>query len=176
MFDLHSRARHYTLGALVCVAAAAVAACAHTQQAPPSDSASPRAQGGWGGGGGGHMRHRGGPHGDQMLKDLNLTKDQQAQVQLIRDRYRLKADSLRLGGAGHDSTNRSAFRAVMMQEMSDIRALLTPNQQKQFDDRMAKMKERRAQHDSHDGHDGHDEHDGPPPSDQGGTPPPPPPQ
>jgi Spy/CpxP family protein refolding chaperone len=106
-----------------------------------------------------------------MLKDLNLTKDQQAQVQLIRDRYRLKADSLRLGGAApHDSTSRAAFRAVMTQEMSDIRAVLNPDQQKQFDDKMAKMKERRAQHGGHDGHDGP-----PPPAGQNGNPPPPPP-
>ena len=168
MFDSNSRARHYALGALVCVAAAALSACSHTQKAPAPDSASPRAQGNWKGGGGQHMRHRGGPQGDPMLKDLNLTKDQQAQVQLIRDRYRLKADSLRLGGAAHDSTSRAAFRSVMTQEMSEIRAVLTPDQQKQFDDKMAKLKERRAQHGNRDG--------STPPADQGSTPPPAPPQ
>jgi protein CpxP len=170
MFDMNSRVRHYTLGALVCVAATALSACAHSQQTPPADSVSPRTQGNWRGGDGPRMRHRGGPHGDQMLKDLNLTKDQQAQVQLIRDRYRLKADSLRLGGAAHDSTTRAAFRSVMMQEMSDIRAVLNPDQQKQFDDKMAKMKERRAQHGDRDGHDGP-----PPPDGPNGNPPPPPP-
>ena len=170
MFDSNSRARYYLLGALVCVSAATLSACAHTQQAPPADSASPRASGNWRGGGGDHMRHRGGPHGDPMLKDLNLTKDQQAQVLLIRDRYRLKADSLRLGGAAHDSTSRAAFRSVMMQQMNEIRAVLTADQQKQFDDKMAKMKERRAQHSGRDGH------DAPPPDGQNGNPPPPPPQ
>jgi Spy/CpxP family protein refolding chaperone len=115
------------------------------------------------------MRHRGGQGEDPMLKDLNLTKDQQSQVQLIRDRYRLKADSLRLGGAPHDSTSRAAFRSVMTQEMSEIRAVLTPDQQKQFDDKMAKMKERHAQHGGRDGQ------DGPPPAGQNGNPPPPPP-
>jgi Spy/CpxP family protein refolding chaperone len=144
MFDSNSRARHYTLGALVCAATVMLSACAHSQQPTPADSASPRAQGEWGGGQ--RMRHRGGPHGDPMLKDLNLTKDQQAQVQLIRDRYRLKADSLRVGGAAHDSTSRAAFRSMMTQEMGEIRAVLTPDQQKQFDDKIAKMKERRAQH------------------------------
>jgi Spy/CpxP family protein refolding chaperone len=154
MFDLNSRARHFTLGALVCAATAMLSARAHAQQAAPADSASPRTQGERGGGQ--RMRHRGGPHGDPMLKDLNLTKDQHAQVQLIRDRYRLRADSLRAGGAAHDSTSRAAFRSMMTQEMSEIRAVLTPDQQKQFDDKMAKMKERRAQH--------------------GGNAPPPPPQ
>lgn len=106
-----------------------------------------------------------------MLKDLNLTKDQQAQVQLIRDRYRLKADSLRVGGAAHDSTSRAAIRSIMTQEMSEIRAVLTPDQQKQFDDKIAKMKERRAQHGDRDG-----QHGPPSPDNQGGNPPPPPPQ
>ena len=54
---------------------------------------------------------------------------------------------MRMGSAAHDSTNRSAFRSMMTQEMGEIRAVLTPDQQKQFDDRMAKMRERRQQHD-----------------------------
>ena len=167
MFDLNSRARHVTLGALLCVAAAALSACAHSQQAPPADSASPRSQGGYGGS---RMRQRGGPHGDMMFEGLNLTKDQRAQVTLIRDRYKLKADSMRMGTTAHDSTSRSAFRSMMTQEMSEIRAVLTPDQQKQLDDRMAKMRERRQQHGGPGGHDGP-----PPPDNDGGAPPPPPP-
>lgn len=155
MFDLNTRARHLTLGALICAAVATVSACAHTQQTPPADSASPRWQGR--GGDGARMRHHGGRHGAPMLEGLNLTTDQTAQVQLIRDRYRLKADSLRLGRAPGDSSTRAEFRTVMTQELGEIRALLTPDQQKQFDDRVAKMKERHQQHD------GHGNHDGPPP-------------
>jgi Spy/CpxP family protein refolding chaperone len=166
MFDLNSRARHFTLGAIVCASAVLVSACAHTQQTPPPDSASPRGQGGeWGrGGDGSHMRRGGGQRGDPMLEGLNLTKDQHAQVTLIHDRYRLKTDSLRMGNAAHDSTGRAQFRTIMTAEMGEIRGVLTPDQQKQFDEKMAKMKERRAQHDGHDGAGGHD-----------GPPPPPPP-
>jgi protein CpxP len=165
MFDLNSRARHMTLGALVCAAVTLVTACAHTQQTPPADSASPRGQGDWhrGGGDGSRMRHGGGPHGDRMLEDLNLTKDQKAQVQLIRDKYRLKADSLRTESTAHDSTSRAQFRTVMTQEFGEIRAVLTPDQQKKFDDKLAKMKERREQHGDHGDHDGPGGHDGPPP-------------
>jgi Spy/CpxP family protein refolding chaperone len=158
MFDLNSRARLVTLGALVCVAAATTAGCAHTQQAAPADSASPHGHGGWQGG---RMRHGGGPRGDRMLDDLNLTKDQRSQVTLIRDRYRLKADSMRTSGAAHDSTSRSAFRSMMQQEMAEIRNVLTPDQQKQFDDKMATMRERHQQHGDRNGHD---------------NPPPPPPE
>lgn len=169
MFDLNSRARQLTLGALVCAAVTFASACAHSQQTPPSDSATPQNQGNWhrGGGDGSRMRHGSGPHGDRMFDDLGLTKDQHAQVQLIRDRYRLKADSLRMGSSAHDSTSRAQFRTVMMQEMGEIRAVLTPDQQKKFDDKMAKMKERHEQHDAHGDHEGPAGHDG-------GQPPPPP--
>ena len=172
MFDSNSRARRCTLGALLCVAAASVTACAHSQQAPPADSASPQGQGGWQGS---RMRHRGGRGGDRMFEGLNLTKDQRAQINLIRDRYKLQADSLRMGGSAHDSTSRAAFRSLMTQEMGEIRNVLTPDQQKQFDDRMAKMRERRARHGGQGGEDVHGGHDGPPPPDSsGGNPPPPP--
>lgn len=143
MFDIHSRARSYTLGALLCAAAVAVTACAHSQQAAPADSASPRQ---YDGSRGGHGGMRGGQHGDRMLGDLNLTKDQRAQINLIRDRYKLQADSLRMNNGGRDSTSRAAFHAMMTQEMSDIRAVLNPDQQKQFDDRMAKMREHHHMH------------------------------
>lgn len=161
MFDLNSRARHATLGALLCVAAATLAACAHTQQAPPSDSASPRGQGQHDGDGS-RMRHRGGDHGD-MLKDLNLTKEQHEQVKAIHDRYRQQAESLRKNGAGRDSTSREQFRSMRKQEMSEIRAILTPDQQKQFDDKTAKMQERREHHDDHGDHGDHDAAPPPPP-------------
>ena len=86
MFHSISRARRYTLGTLVCVAAATVTACAHSQQTPPADSASPRAQDD---GQGSRMRHRGEQRGDRMLEGLNLTQDQRDQIRVIRDRYRL---------------------------------------------------------------------------------------
>jgi protein CpxP len=174
MLDSDSRARRYTLGALLCVAAVSVSACAHSQQTPPADSASPSGQGRWQGS---QMRHRGGSHGDRMFEGLNLTKDQRSQITLIRDRYKLQADSLRAGGAAHDSTSRAAFRSLMTQQMGEIRGVLTPDQQKKFDDKIAKMRERAAKRGGHGDQDDHDGHDGPPPppNNSGGNPPPPPP-
>jgi Spy/CpxP family protein refolding chaperone len=171
MFDSISRARRYTLGTLFCVAAATLTGCAHSQQAPPADSASPRSQDD---SQGPRMRQRGGPRGDRMLEGLNLTKDQRDQIAVIRDRYKLQADSMRMGGAAHDSTNRSAFRSLMMQEMHEIRGVLTPDQQKQFDDKMAQMRERRRQNGQRGNYDHRGDHDGPP-SDSTGSPPPAPP-
>ena len=170
MFHSISRARRYTLGTLFCVAAATVTACAHSQQTPPADSASPSAQDGHGS----RMRHRGGAPGDRMLEGLNLTKDQRDQINVIRDRYRLQADSMRMGGAAHDSTSRSAFRSLMMDEMREISGVLTPDQQQQFDDRMAKMRERRQQNGQRGDYDHHGDHDGPPSDSTGSAPPAPP--
>ncbi|MEP7065099.1 MAG: Spy/CpxP family protein refolding chaperone [Gemmatimonadota bacterium] len=170
MFDTNARARRLTLGTLFCMAAATLTACAHSQQAPPADSASPRAGGDWQGS---RMRHRG-QHGDRMLEGLDLTKDQKDRVARIHDRYKLQADSMRVKGATRDSTSRSAFRSMMMQEMSEIRGVLTPDQQKQFDDRMAKMRERHQQNDGRGDRYDHDGHDGPPPDNSGNPPPPPP--
>jgi Spy/CpxP family protein refolding chaperone len=166
-----SRARRYSLGTLLCVAAATVTACAHSQQAPPADSASPRAQDD---GQGSQMRHRGAQRGDRMLEGLNLTQDQRDQIRVIRDRYKLQADSLRMGGETHDSSNRSEFRSLMMQEMREIRGVLTPDQQQQFDDRMAQMRERRRQNGQSGDYDRHGDRDAPPADSTGGAPPAPP--
>ena len=171
MFHSNPRARRYTLGTLLCVAAATVTACAHSQQAPPADSASPRVEGDRQGS---HMRHRSGRRGDRMLEGLNLTKDQRDQITLIRDNYKLRADSLRMGGAPRDSTNRAAFRSLMMQEMGEIRGVLTPDQQKQFDDRMATMRERHERNGQRGDYNHRDDHDGPPsPADSSNVNPPP---
>jgi Spy/CpxP family protein refolding chaperone len=116
------------------------------------------------------MRHRGGDRGDRMFQGMNLTKDQRAKIKVIRDRYKLQADSLRMGGAAHDSTSRAAFRSLMTQQMSEIRSVLTPDQQKQLDDKMANMRDRRAKHGGRDGRNGPPT----PPDSSGGNPPPPP--
>lgn len=163
MFDLNSRARQVTLGAVLCVAAVTLTACAHTQQAPSSDSASPRRQGQWQHDGhGSRMKHGGDHHGDMMM-GLDLTKEQHEQVKAIHDRYRQQAQSMHKDGAIRDSTSREQHRSMMKQEMGEIRAVLTPDQQKQFDENMAKMKERYEHHDGQGDHDGHGDHDAPPP-------------
>lgn len=139
MFDLTSRARAYTLGALFCAAAVTVTACTHAQQAAPADSASPRQYDGARG-------HHGGMRGGGMLRGLDLTPDQRSKISAIRDRYKPQMDSLRAQASGRDSTTRAGFHTVMMQEMSEIRGVLTPDQQKKLDDRMAKMREHRHMH------------------------------
>lgn len=143
MFDMTSRARSYTLGALFCAATMAVTACAHPQQAAPADSSAPRQ---YDGPRGRHGGMRGGHRGGGMLDGLDLTQDQRAQIAVIRDRYKLQADSLRLNAGGRDSTSRAGFRSMMTQQMSDIRAVLNADQQKKLDDRLAQMREHHHMH------------------------------
>jgi Spy/CpxP family protein refolding chaperone len=138
MFDFIARSRTLALATFVCAAAVTAAACAHTQQVPPAsaDDTAPQQQGGHRYGG----RHQRGDAG--MMRGIQLTSDQRAQITLIRDRYRLQADSLRQASAPRDSTARAAFRSLMMQQRSDIRAVLTPDQQTTFDQNLAAMQQR----------------------------------
>lgn len=141
MFDMTSRARGYTLSAFLCAAAVAVTACSHAQQPAPNDS-SPRQYNGMRG-------QRGGMRGDGMFRGLDLTQDQRTKISAIRERYKPQMDSIRAQTSARDSTTRAAFRTVMTQEMGDIRGVLTADQQKKLDDRMAKMREHRHMHDGH---------------------------
>ena len=93
-------------------------------------------------------RHRGGHGGRQarLLKGIQLTAQQQQQVQAIRDKYRGQMQQLRSqsGDAKPDSATRAQFRQQMEQQLGEIRNVLTPDQQKTFDQNVAQMRERRA--------------------------------
>ncbi|MDQ2890761.1 MAG: Spy/CpxP family protein refolding chaperone [Gemmatimonadota bacterium] len=104
---------------------------------------------------------RHGHHG-MMLKELNLTADQKTRIKAIHARYKpqMKAkaatfkpdrDAMKAARARGDSAGVRAARArlqadmaptrqVREQEMNDVRAVLTPAQQQQFDAERARMK------------------------------------
>jgi len=71
-----------------------------------------------------------------MTKTLNLTADQQAKVQPILDQAKPQIKAI------HQDAMQKA-RAVMDDAMSKIRPLLTPEQQKKFDDLKAAHQEMR---------------------------------
>lgn len=91
--------------------------------------------GGQGGheGHGGHGRHGGGHHGrghDQhVMRQLNLTDAQQAQVRTIREETRARAEQLRAGG--DRETQRAQMRALHEDSRRRIDAVLTPAQRQQ---------------------------------------------
>ncbi|MEK0431068.1 MAG: hypothetical protein RL139_872 [Gemmatimonadota bacterium] len=97
--------------------------------------------GGMGGGRGG-MGGQGGMMGRQnemLFKDITLTAAQQAKVDSIQAKGREEMMAMMQSG-GQD---RSALREVMMQarakQMTDIRAVLTADQQTTFDKNLAEM-------------------------------------
>ncbi len=105
-------------------------------------------------------RYRG--HGS-MMKDLNLTADQQARIKAIHAKYapQMKAaraaakpdmDAMRAARTRGDTAAMRAARekmradmgnqTVMKQEMAEVRGVLTPDQQKKFDADRANMRGR----------------------------------
>jgi Spy/CpxP family protein refolding chaperone len=132
------------------VAIAALAACA---QKPVTSTAPAPAQTSVASGGGqdagamdgrrGGMRGEGRQRMDAMLfNGITLTADQQSRIDSIRARHRADAQNL-------DPRNNPGDRQKMMQsmeaQMSEVRAVLTADQQTVFDQNVQQMRDRRAQ-------------------------------
>jgi Spy/CpxP family protein refolding chaperone len=123
----------------------AIAACAQNPATTTSTTpatqpeASTVSSGGMNNGG---MRGDRGQRMEEMLfAGISLSTDQQAQVDSIRARHRTDMQGL-------DPRNNPDDRQKMMQsmqaQMSEIRAILTPDQQTIFDQNVQKMRERRG--------------------------------
>jgi len=85
---------------------------------------------------------RGGARRMELLfKDI-LTPAQQAKVDSIQARYRSERPSF-TPGAPPDSATREKIRALFQRERDDLRAVLTPDQQKTFDRNVEEMRQRR---------------------------------
>ena len=146
-----SSVRTLALGALMIVGVAGVSA-AQSTATPPSRG--PRS---------GQMQARRGT-GGEFGRDLNLTDAQKAQVKAIRQKYQPQKEALRAQSKpfmdaaraarqkGDSATARSNMekahqvmqggQSIRTQEMAEIRAILTPDQQAKFDARQKTMGER----------------------------------
>jgi Spy/CpxP family protein refolding chaperone len=93
----------------------------------------------------GQSEARGRGMGGMILKDITLTDAQKAQVKTIRDKYVPQQMELRKAAQATGSID-DATRAKMMdlqtKQAAEIRAILTADQQTQFDKNMAEMKAR----------------------------------
>jgi Spy/CpxP family protein refolding chaperone len=120
-----------TLAAALCVGMTSVAAA---QGAPPQQ-----------GQGQGEMR-RGGGMGGMLLKDINLTDAQKAQIKTIRENYLPQQMELRKAtqatGGPPDEATRTKMMDLQNKQAGEIRAILTADQQKTFDHNLHEMKER----------------------------------
>jgi Spy/CpxP family protein refolding chaperone len=88
---------------------------------------------------------RGGPgrRMELLFQDITLTPVQQAKVDSIQAHYRSERPSF-TPGTPPDSATRDKIRALFQRERDDIRAVLTPDQQKTFDRNLEVMRQRRA--------------------------------
>ena len=93
----------------------------------------------------GEMR-RGGGMGGMLLKDITLTEAQKEQVKTIREKYVPRQLELRKAvqatGGPPDEATRAKMMELQSQQSAEIRAILTPDQQKTFDHNLHEMKER----------------------------------
>ena len=93
----------------------------------------------------GDMR-RGGGLGGMLLKDITLTDAQKDQIKTIREKYVPKQLELRKAvqatGSPPDEATRAKMTELQTQQSTEIRAILTPDQQKTFDHNLHEMKER----------------------------------
>jgi Spy/CpxP family protein refolding chaperone len=128
--------------------AALLAACSHNSAPSTIEPGRPNASvaDGRDGRGGG----LGGPGGagrmDQaLLRGVTLSPDQQQRVDSIRTRYRAQMDQMRQQQSGDRDAARTQMRATMEKQQAEIRAVLTPDQQTQFDQNVAEMRNRMQQ-------------------------------
>jgi Spy/CpxP family protein refolding chaperone len=118
-----------TLAAALCVGMTSVAAAQGTE---------PQGQG----------QGRGERMGGMLLKDINLTDAQKAQVKTIRDKYVPQLQELRKAsqatGGPPDEATRTKMMDIQSKQTNEIRAILTADQQVAFDKNLAEMKARMA--------------------------------
>lgn len=92
------------------------------------------------GGGGGFAQRR----MQRLLQGITLTPEQQAKVDSITAKYRAQMPAF-TPGTPPDSATRARMRALMGNEDEEIRALLTPDQQKVWDQNVTEMRNRMMQ-------------------------------
>jgi Spy/CpxP family protein refolding chaperone len=78
---------------------------------------------------------------EALLSGITLSDAQKATVDSIQAAYRTQMPATTPGSAP-DPSARAARRELMMKEQAAIRAVLTPEQQKAFDENVAHMRQR----------------------------------
>ena len=122
-------------GALV-LGAACAQKPATAQTTTPSPQASTQQDGGARGG------RRGGDRTQRLFNGITLTADQQSQVQAIRERHRSEMQAL---NPRENPDDRAKMMQNMQTQLAEFRAVLTPDQQTQFDKNVAEMRDRMQQ-------------------------------
>lgn len=102
--------------------------------------ATAQSQGAGPGGGGGFGQRR----MQRLLQGITLTAEQQAKVDSITAKYRGQMPAF-TPGTPPDSATRAKLRVLFGNQDEEIRVLLTPNQQKVWDQNVTEMRNRMQQ-------------------------------
>ena len=102
--------------------------------------ATAQTQGAGPGGGGGFAQRR----MQRLLQGITLTAEQQAKVDSITAKYRPQMPAF-TPGTPPDSATRAKLRALYGNQDEEIRALLTPDQQKVWDQNVTELRNRMQQ-------------------------------
>jgi Spy/CpxP family protein refolding chaperone len=92
--------------------------------------------------GGERRGRRGGDRSQALFGGITLTADQQTQVTAIRERHRSEMQAL---NPRDNPDDRAKMMQNMQTQLAEIRAVLTPDQQTQFDKNVAEMRDRMQQ-------------------------------
>jgi Spy/CpxP family protein refolding chaperone len=91
---------------------------------------------------------RRGPMGGRLLDGITLTDAQQAQVKAIREKYAPQRteimSAVQATGMRPDSATMAKLQGISDAQTAEIRAILTPDQQKILDKNIVDDRERRA--------------------------------
>lgn len=99
---------------------------------------------------GGPGPHPGGEHGPRLFKELDLTREQQRDVRKLmgeemKSRHDITQRYLDKLPAAEKEAMKAELKASRDKQQTELRALLTPEQQKTFDAQQKKIKERHAE-------------------------------
>ena len=121
------------------VAGALVLGSACAQKPATAQTTTPAPQASTQQDGGQRMGRRGGDRGQMLLQGITLSADQQTQVQAIRERHRAEMQGL---NPRENPDDRAKMMQNVQAQVAEIRAVLTPDQQVQFDKNVAEMRQR----------------------------------
>ena len=88
-------------------------------------------------------RMRGGGYNEEMLKDLNLSEAQKADIKKSFDEQKTKMDALRGNTSLSDADKRTQMKAIRDEQQTKIKSILTPEQNTKWEAARQKMMDER---------------------------------
>ena len=138
--------KHFLLTAAFAGVLISGASLAVAQDSTQSGSAAPQSQEQESGGGRHHHEMDPAKRTQHLTKKLNLTADQQSKVQALLQDEKTQMQSMMQDTSGSQQDRRAKFMEVHKNTDDQIRATLTPDQQKKWDEMQSNREERMLKH------------------------------